>query len=427
MKILHLNTYDIGGAARAVYRFHLALKDAGHDSKMLVFKKKEISDTDVIAFTLSRAQRLKHYWNEIRRKIAKRKIKKEYNFFNVDEQIGLSTQEFINNLPFNPDIICVHWVSGFVNAKNIYELSKQTGAPVVWRFNDLNAFTGGCHYSNGCSNYARGCGNCPALPAPSPRDISWQNVQQKIEWLGKTHLCFASSTTEIDEQLKSSAVARVCKTKLIMLGCDTTYFKPADKRKAAIDLGLPAGKKIIFFGANDMADPRKGFQELLQSLHILKSQLSEDQQEEVLLVFASKSGTAGVNWPFDHRQLPFLNGEEQLAKAYQAATVFVSPSVEDAGPMMLLESMLCGTPAVAFAIGLAKDAVINNVTGFIVPPLDVDKFAGSIKTIIQMPGEQYESFAQRCYTKASELFSKQRETREYEQLFVELIKSKPHV
>ena len=40
MKILHLNTYDIGGAARAAYRFHTALKDAGHESKMLVFKKK---------------------------------------------------------------------------------------------------------------------------------------------------------------------------------------------------------------------------------------------------------------------------------------------------------------------------------------------------------------------------------------------------
>jgi len=424
MKILHLNTYDIGGAARAAYRFHTALKDAGHESKMLVFKKKESIDPDVIAFQLSPAQRLKHYWNEIRRKLAKSKIKKEYNFFNVDEQIGLSTQEFINNLPFKPDIICVHWVSGFVNAKNIHELSKATGAPVVWRFNDLNAFTGGCHYSNRCINYTTGCGNCPALPAPFPRDISWRNVKQKIKWLGETNLCFAASTTEIDEQLKNSAVARFCKTKLIMLSCDANYFKPADKNKAAFDLGLPAGKKIIFFGANDLGDPRKGFKQLLQSLHLLKSQLSKDLEQKVLLVFASKSGTTGVDWPFDYMQLPFLNGEEQLAKAYQAATLFVSPSVEDAGPMMLLESMLCGTPAVAFAIGLAKDAVINNVTGFIVPPLDVNKFAASINAIIQMPEEQYDSLANRCLSKAAELFGKQRETQEYEQLFVELIKNK---
>jgi len=303
-------------------------------------------------------------------------------------------------------------------------LSKATGAPVVWRFNDLNAFTGGCHYSNGCTKYFTGCGNCPALPAPSARDRSWRNVQQKIKWLGKTNLCFVSSSTEIDDQLKSSAVARVCKTKLIMLACDSTYFTPADKNKAAFDLGLPPAKKIIFFGANDLNDPRKGFKQLLHSLHLLKSQLSEELQLKTLLVFASKSVAMEVDWPFDHIQLPFLNGEEQLAKAYQAATVFVSPSIEDAGPMMLLESMLCGTPAVSFAIGLANDAVINNVTGFIVPPLDVNKFADSIKKIIQMSGEQYDLLAHKCYNKASELFNKQREIREYEQLFGELIKNK---
>ena len=426
MKILHFNTYDVGGAARAVYRFHLALKVAGHESKMLVFKKRIIEDEDVISFHLSFGQKLKHYINEVRRKMARRHIKQEYNFFNVDEEIGLPAKCITNNLPFRPDVICVHWVSGFMNAKNIYELSKSADAPVVWRFNDLNAFTGGCHYSNGCTNYFTGCGNCPALPNPSSRDRSWRNAQAKIQWLGKTNLCFVASTTEIYEQLKSSAVAKVCKTRFIMLACDSKYFKPADKNKVAFELGLPPGKKIIFFGANDLSDPRKGLNELLQSLHLLKAQLSEAQQQQVFLVFASKS-VAEVDWPFDCIRLPFLNGEEQLAKAYQAATVFVSPSIEDAGPMMLLESMLCGTPAVAFATGLAKDAVINNVTGFIVPPADVDKFADSIKKIIQMSAEQYGSLSHLCYSRASGMFNAQREMQEYEQLFDELIKNKGHV
>ena len=285
MKILHFNTYDIGGAAKAVYRFHVAFKESGHDSKILVLKKKGAEDHDVILFRLSAAQRLRHYWNEIRRKLAKREIKEEYNFFNVDERIGLSTKAFVNNLPFKPDILCVHWVSGFMNAKNIYELSKATGAPVVWRFNDLNAFTGGCHYSNGCTNYFTGCGDCPALPNPSPHDRSRQNVQQKLNWLGKTNLCFVSSTTEIDEQLNSSAVAKVCKTRMIMLACDTKYFMPADKDKAALDLQLPAGRKVIFFGANDLNDPRKGFKELLQSLNLLKSMLPEDLREKNITGF----------------------------------------------------------------------------------------------------------------------------------------------
>ena len=427
MRVLHLNTYDVGGAAKAVYRFHLALKNAGHDSKMLVFKKREIIDEDVLSFQLSSAQKIRHYLNEIRRKIAGRGIKKQYNFFNVEESIDLPTKNFLKNLPFKPDIICVHWVSGFMSAKNIYELSKATGAPVVWRFNDLNAFTGGCHYSNGCTNYRTGCGNCPALPDASPDDRSRRNVQAKIKWLGKANLCFASSTTEIDEQLKSSAVAKVCKTKLIRLSCASSYFRPVNKSESAADLGLAAGKKIIFFGANDIADPRKGFKELLRSFHLLKPQLSEELKNKIVLVFASKSAVEGVDWPFDYIQLPFLKGEEQLARAYQAATVFVSPSLEDAGPMMLVESMLCGTPAIAFAIGLAKDAVINNVTGFIVPPWDVNKFADSIKKVIEMSEDQYQSLSHSCFSKALELFNEQREVREYEELFHNLIKESEYV
>lgn len=424
MKILHFNTYDAGGAARAVYRFHVTLKEAGHDSKILVFKKRSIEDPDIIPFQLSFFQQLRHYTNELRRRIARRNIKKEYNFFNVDERIGFPTNYFTENLPFKPDIICVHWVSGFMHAKNIHELSKITGAPVVWRFNDLNAFTGGCHYSSGCTNYRTGCGNCPALPHPSPKDRSWQNVQAKIKWLGKTNVCFVSSTTEIDEQLTSSAVAKVCKTRLIMLSCQSKNFKPVNKKNAAIDLGLPSDRKIIFFGANDLSDPRKGFKELLQSLELLKSKLTKEEQQKILLVYASKAATMEVTWPFDHIQLPFLNGEDQLAKAYQAATVFVSPSIEDAGPMMLLESILCGTPAIAYSVGLAKDAILNNVTGFIVPPVDVDKFADSIKTVVQMPAEQYDSLSRQCHARAIELFKEERERREYEQLFDELIKSK---
>ena len=211
-----------------------------------------------------------------------------------------------------------------------------------------------------------------------------------------------------------------------MLSCESKNFKPANKVNAAIESGLPTDKKIIFFGANDLGDPRKGFKELLLSLHLLKSQLTDEQQQKILLVFASNSTTTEVNWPFAHIRLPFLNGEEQLARAYQAATVFVSPSIEDAGPMMLLESILCGTPAVAYAIGLAKDAIINNVTGFIVPPVDVDKFADSIKRVVQMPAEQYDLLSRQCHSMAIELFNEKRERQEYEQLFDELIKSHRH-
>ena len=50
MKVLHLATHDnLGGAARAAYRQHLALRQHGIDSRMLV-RHKHSNDADVTVY-----------------------------------------------------------------------------------------------------------------------------------------------------------------------------------------------------------------------------------------------------------------------------------------------------------------------------------------------------------------------------------------
>ena len=48
MNVLHLNTFMNGGAASGAYRLHLALKSIGINSKMIVQKKTNCDDDDVI-------------------------------------------------------------------------------------------------------------------------------------------------------------------------------------------------------------------------------------------------------------------------------------------------------------------------------------------------------------------------------------------
>jgi glycosyltransferase involved in cell wall biosynthesis len=307
-----------------------------------------------------------------------------------------------------------------MTARNISELGAATGAPVYWRFNDMNAFTGGCHYNNGCLNYTTGCGNCPAFGSNRLADRSYKNYRQKIKWLGKTDITFISSTTQIDAELKSSLLAKYCKTKKILLSVDNLFFKPAAKNEAAQLLGLPVNKRILFFGAQTMMDPRKGFKELLAALHQLKKMVSSQTAAEILLVYASKDNIPEKEVPFTLVKLPFLQGDENMAKAYQAATVFLSPSIEDAGPMMLAEAMLCGTPVVAFETGLAKDAIINNLTGFMVAPANIDKFAEAIFTVLQMKPETYRSFSEKCSGTAGDIFSEIREFQEYRKLLTDV-------
>lgn len=162
-------------------------------------------------------------------------------------------------------------------------------------------------------------------------------------------------------------------------------------------------------------------------MEILKRLVSKKTAEELLLVYATAGDYIEMNLGFETRRIPFLKTDAELAKIYRAATVFVSPSIEEAGPMMLAESLLCGTPAVAYEIGLAKDALINNVTGFIVPPLNVSKFAEAIQQVVEMDDTAYNKLCERCSAKAHEIFNQQREIDEYKMLFTHLKNRKEHV
>lgn len=429
MNIVHLSKSDDRGAFIAAYRFHKQVSSAGHNS-VLVVAKKTTKDTDVIEVRVNFFEKLYiRFVNLISSTLIKKKTNPRFSFYNYFEKFAYPVAAIRKSFPFNPDIICVHWVSGFINARVLYQLHKKTGAHIIWRFNDMNAFTGGCHYNNNCNQYFNACGNCPALHSADIHDRSYRNLEQKIKYFSKTGITFISSTSEIDEQLKSSAVARHAQTKLIMLSCGNEFlYNRAGKNEAAFFLKLPPNRKIIFFGAQSVYDPRKGLRELIESLQILEQSISPELAARILIVYASSAeGDLKMDFGFETRRIPFLKNDEEMAMAYQAATVFVSPSIEDAGPMMLAESMLCGTPVVAYQIGLAKDALINNVTGFIVPPANVSKFAEAIQQIIEMDDIAYRALSQSCSSKAAEIFNEQREIDEYNMLFTHLKNEKQHV
>lgn len=74
----------------------------------------------------------------------------------------------------------------------------------------------------------------------------------------------------------------------------------------------------------------------------------------------------------------WLEGAE-LAAAYHVAAVVATPSIcFDAFPTMNLEAMAAGTPPVTTCFGGGREAVIDDVTGFVVNPFDTERLAGRL-------------------------------------------------
>ena len=79
-----------------------------------------------------------------------------------------------------------------------------------------------------------------------------------------------------------------------------------------------------------------------------------------------------------------------MALAYSAADISVLPYKEDNLPNVMLESIACGTPVVAFAIGGMPDIISTNINGELAIPFDTYDFANCILKLIDFPLNQSE-------------------------------------
>lgn len=393
MKILHFSTYDItGGAAKAAYRQHMALRDAGHFSKMIV-RYKRSRDKDV-----RRAGPLFNFrpvFNRIKNKIRflGENFPKAPFMMNYDMNQGIDTEFFYDENPDSVDIISLYWITDFLTVKAIREIYEYYRRPLVWTLLDMEPVTGGCHYSYGCRNFTRQCENCHLLKTTSLKN--WPQVvwRRKYEYLKGLPITFVAPTTWVAERIRESSIFSGHRVDIIPLAIDIKVFKPGDKNTSRRLLGIPEDKKVIFFGAYSLADPRKGMMYLRDALQKLVSDVSNEDsllnQKDIFLLIAGSEDTDMLrSLPFTSKRLGIIKDNNTLVLAYQASDIFVSPSIEDAGPMMIPEAMLCGTPVAAFNTGGAPDLIETMKTGYLAAYKNSQDLARGIYSVLTADNTQ---------------------------------------
>jgi glycosyltransferase involved in cell wall biosynthesis len=144
-------------------------------------------------------------------------------------------------------------------------------------------------------------------------------------------------------------------------------------------------------------EERKGFQYVLDALiALLKREPCLKDNIHILIAGRSSATKAFLDNGIHFQELGYLNGDKKLAEAYQMSDFFVSASIEDSGPMMINESILCGTPVVSFEMGVAKDLVLTGKTGYLAKLKDVDDLALGIKYMIQISDDALNEMKSAC-------------------------------
>jgi len=388
MRILHFSTEDItGGAAKAAHRLHSALREAGHHSRMIV-RRKRSEDDDVIEASLlpprpwqSRVERLRQRIPGFRQ----HPLVASYTF-NFDLELEIDLRALLAAQNTFPDVICLHWISGLLNARAIRLLYEYYRCPLIWVMADQEPMTGGCHYSFGCDGFTRECGCCPQLKSTNSNDRSHTTWQQKKESLANLPICFVAPTSWGMERIRQSSLFSRHRVELIPYPIDTQTFRPFDQHIARDLLHLPKDKKVLFFGATYLEDQRKGMRQLIEALTRLAALCDANEklkQDDLFLLVAGLNGKDLMGkLPLAGKYVGHFNDDVTLALAYQAADVFICPSVEDAGPMMIAEAMMCGTPVAAFNTGGAPDLIESMRTGYLAELGDATDLAQGLLRIL---------------------------------------------
>ena len=413
------------------------LQKKGHKVKLLVNRYNPTYPEGVVSIeshpmSLKRTTLYKFQWRyEKLKSYLKIKTKDltnpDYRIFQLNEQkLIYNTDLLIKKASIKPDAIIILFVKKFINAKNIYELHSKTKAPVFWLMYDMAPLTGGCHYSWDCTGYQNNCGNCPGLFSSNPHDITYENISFKRNYLSKTQIEIITASGWQFQQAKRSSLFKDNPVHNVLLSVDSTIFKPGDKDQIRLKLNIPLNKKILFFGSVGLSEKRKGMHYLIESLKILKQDLELSgklsSEEIVLLIAGGEVGQIIDNLPFRYHFLGMVSNTYGIASAYEAADVFICPSIEDSGPMMINQSLMCGTPVVSFEMGVAFDLVITGKTGYRAKLKDTNDLAKGIMNILTLDKANYSKMADNCRKLALELCSPDVQSAKIEQI----LKNEPY-
>ncbi|MGC5330035.1 glycosyltransferase [Micromonospora sp. DT62] len=256
---------------------------------------------------------------------------------------------------WDPEVVHGHyWVGGLAAAHAV----RETDIPVVQTFHSLGV------------EQLRHLGR--QYDGPGERIPLERALTRAVD------IAVAQCNDEVDELtrmgLQRASVA------MVPAGVDTAQFHPdgeaapRDQRARILSVGgLSAGH-----GQEDLIRAMRlvGDAELVIAGGPPVGQLANHAEARRLRELAERSGVA------DQVKLVGAVPHEQMATWYRSADVVAcTPHYSSAGRVSL-EAMACGVPVVGYSMGGIADAVVDEVTGRLVPPGDVRALGVTLRRLL---------------------------------------------
>lgn len=243
-------------------------------------------------------------------------------------------------------ILNLHWVAG-LGLNSLFD-SIRPRTPVFWTLHDMAPFTGGCHYSLGCSQFTQACSRCPAVKGIF-RPLVYNNHRGKEDLLRSiSPVVFIAPSKWMAREASRSSLLSKFEIRVIPnpITIDENYHFLENSTKSRRDSQGSQGRPCqILVIAKDLSAPVKGVDEVVRAFNVLNLLAPGD----FLLTLVGANGEVwkaipGITW-IDSAS------SQEVGDWISKSDVLVVASVAENFGLVIIEAASQGVPSLVRSRG----------------------------------------------------------------------------
>ncbi len=396
MKVLQINSVcGVGSTGRIATDLYKVMKENGIESKIAfgIGNAENIPKEDAFKF----GNKFDYYVHN-----AVSRITDRAGFYSKINTLKLL--KFIKS--YEPDIIHIHTIHGFyINIEILFKFLKEYKKPVIWTLHDCWSFTGHCAHFDliGCTKWKTQCYNCPIhreYPKSFTDNSRHMYKLKKQLFTGVENLTIVTPSQWLADLVKQSFL-KDHTIRIINNGINLDVFKPIEND---IKIKYQCENKYLILGVAFGWGKKKGL-----DIFIELSKRLDENKYKIMLVGTDEHIEKDL--PDNIISIHRTKNQNELAKIYSAADLFVNPTREDTYPTVNMESLACGTPVLTFNTGGSPE-IIDETCGMVVEKDDINSMYNEIINICEN-----NVFAKEMCLRKSRMFDKNEKYRNYIELY----------
>lgn len=181
----------------------------------------------------------------------------------------------------------------------------------------------------------------------------------------------------------------------------------------------------MLFVSQKVTNERKGAAYFIEAINRLADANPEFKAETAVAILGASADEIAEQLHIPSFPLGYISNAQQIASVYNAADVYVLPSLEDNLPNTIMESMACGVPSVGFRVGGIPEMIDHKRNGYVANFKDAADLAEGIRWSLYEADPK--ELTANCLHKVAMSYSQQSVAMKYIEVYNEMIAMKRYI